>query len=81
VRELVTWILRDTPGQSPDAIEGEFRDGQRLDVKVANPVPLHWVYITAWATTEGIVNFRNDIYNLDGLEQYSDDTTAATQPL
>jgi murein L,D-transpeptidase YcbB/YkuD len=81
VRELVTWILRDTPGQTPDAIEEEFRNGQRLDVKVGNPVPLHWVYITAWATTEGIVNFRSDIYNLDGLEQYSDDTTAATQPL
>lgn len=81
IRELIPWILRDTPGQSPDVIEQEFRNGQRLDVKVVNPVPLHWVYITAWASTEGIVNFRNDIYNLDGLEQYAVEDQVATQPL
>ncbi|HVZ15055.1 MAG TPA: L,D-transpeptidase family protein, partial [Bauldia sp.] len=89
IRELIQWILRDTPGQTPDVIEQEFANGQRLDVAVTNPVPLHWVYITAWSTTDGIVNFRDDIYNLDGLEQYSPDnggdatvaaptTTAAT---
>ncbi|HVY20214.1 MAG TPA: L,D-transpeptidase family protein [Bauldia sp.] len=81
VRELVTWILRDTPGQTPDMIESEFRNGQRLDVKVGNPVPLHWVYITAWASTEGIVNFRSDIYNLDGLEQYTAEEDGQGQPL
>ena len=37
VRELIVWLLRDTPGQSPDEIEAEFRSGQRLDVKVTNP--------------------------------------------
>ncbi len=68
VRELIVWILQNTPGWSRDQIENEFRDGDRLDVKVADPVPLHWVYITAWATTDGIVNFRNDIYNYDGLD-------------
>ena len=72
IRELIQWILRDTPGQTPDVIEHEFADGQRMDVKVTDTVPLHWVYITAWSTTDGIVNFRDDIYNLDGLEQYSD---------
>jgi murein L,D-transpeptidase YcbB/YkuD len=81
IRELIPWILRDTPGQTADMIEEEFRNGQRLDVKVVNPVPLHWVYITAWASTEGIVNFRNDIYNLDGLEQYTAEDQVAAQPL
>jgi len=81
VRELVTWILRDTPGQTPDAIEEEFRNGQRLDVKVVNPVALHWAYITAWSTTDGIVNFRSDIYNLDGLEQYTAEEDGQGQPL
>jgi murein L,D-transpeptidase YcbB/YkuD len=81
IRELIPWILRDTPNQSPDMIEEEFRNGQRLDVKVVNPVPLHWVYITAWASTEGIVNFRNDIYNLDGLEQYTAEEDGQGQPL
>jgi murein L,D-transpeptidase YcbB/YkuD len=78
IRELIQWILRDTPGQTPDVIEQEFANGQRLDVSVTNPVPLHWVYITAWSTTDGVVNFRDDIYNLDGLEQYSPDNGDAT---
>jgi murein L,D-transpeptidase YcbB/YkuD len=81
IRELIPWILRDTPNQTPDMIEEEFRNGQRLDVKVTNPVPLHWVYITAWASNEGIVNFRNDIYNLDGLEQYTAEDDGQGQPL
>ena len=31
------------------------------------PVPLYWVYVTAWATPDGVVQFRDDIYNRDGL--------------
>ena len=81
IRELITWILRDTPGQTPDVVETQLRDPVRLDVRVQNPVPLHWTYITAWATEDGIVNFRNDIYNLDGLDQVSGETVAATPPL
>ena len=50
-------------------------------MKVTNPVALHWAYITAWSTTDGIVNFRNDIYNLDGLEQYTAEEEAPTTPL
>ena len=32
-----------------------------------SPVPLHWVYVTAWATADGVVQFRDDIYGRDGL--------------
>lgn len=71
IRELIEWILRDTPGQTPDVVEEQFRNGQRLNVRVATPVPLFWTYITAWAVTDGVVQFRNDIYSLDGLEQYA----------
>jgi len=78
IRELIAWILEDTPGWTSDQVEAELRGADRLDVKVVNPVELHWVYITAWSTTDGIVNFRNDIYNLDGLEQYTDDADGGT---
>lgn len=80
IRELIVWLLRDTPGWTRDQIDGEFRSGDRVDVKVAQPVALHWVYITAWATTDGIVNFRNDIYNYDGLAPQADDP-AQPKPL
>ena len=80
IRELIAWILRDTPGWDSDRVEAELRGNDRLDVKVSTPVDLHWVYITAWSTTDGIVNFRNDIYNLDGLEQYTEDGDQTATP-
>jgi murein L,D-transpeptidase YcbB/YkuD len=71
IRELINWLLRDTPQWSRDQIDLMFRTGQRMDAKVANPVPLYWIYVTAWATEEGVVHFRNDIYGLDGLDQFA----------
>jgi murein L,D-transpeptidase YcbB/YkuD len=67
VRELVYWILAETPGWSKTEIDEVIQSGERKDAKVAKPVPLYWVYITAWATPDGVVQFRDDIYNRDGV--------------
>ncbi len=71
IRELVVWLLRDNPEMTPDQVEWEFRSGERHDVKLTQLVQLYWTYITAWAATAGVVQFRNDIYNLDGLDIYA----------
>jgi len=65
VRELVYWILAETPGWSKAEIDEVIKSGERKDAKVAKPLPLYWVYITAWATPDGVVQFRDDIYNRD----------------
>lgn len=70
IRELIVWLLRDEPEWTRQAIDAEFRSYERRDVKISRPVQLYWTYITAWAATEGVVQFRNDIYNFDGLDQY-----------
>jgi L,D-transpeptidase YcbB len=67
VRELVYWILADTPGWSKAEIDEVIKSGERKDAKVAKPLPLYWVYVTAWATPDGVVQFREDIYNRDGV--------------
>ena len=41
--------------------------GERRDVKLKKPVPLYFVYITAWATEDGVVQFRRDLYLKDGI--------------
>jgi len=71
VRELVDWLLRDTPNWSRQQIDATIKSGQRVDAKLTKPVPVYWVYITAWATPDGVVQFRDDIYNKDGLGQYA----------
>ena len=67
VRELVNWLLVETPGWSRQEIDHVIKGGDRKDAKIARPVPLYWVYVTAWATPDGVVQFRDDIYNRDGL--------------
>jgi len=67
VRELVSWILQETPGWSRAEIDQVIQSGERKDAKVAKPVPLSWVYVTAWATPDGVVQFRDDIYSRDGF--------------
>ncbi|MCC2111902.1 MAG: L,D-transpeptidase family protein [Hyphomicrobiales bacterium] len=67
VRELVTWLLRDTDGWSRAQIDATIASGERTDAKMVEPVPLYTTYITAWASSDGIVNFRDDVYNRDGL--------------
>jgi murein L,D-transpeptidase YcbB/YkuD len=67
VRELVNWLLVETPGWSRQEIDAVIKSGERKDAKVTRPVPLYWVYVTAWATPDGVIQFREDIYNRDGL--------------
>jgi murein L,D-transpeptidase YcbB/YkuD len=71
VRELVDWLLRDTAGWSRPEIDEVIKSGERKDARLKRPVPLHWVYITAWATPDGVVQFREDIYNRDGLGPFA----------
>ena len=71
VRDLVNWLLIETPGWPRQEIDAVVKSGERKDAKIAKPVPLYWVYVTAWATPDGIVQFRDDIYNRDGLASIS----------
>lgn len=67
VRDYVAWLLKDTPGWDRGHIDDVIRSGEQVDVKLQEPIPVYWVYITAWATPDGIVQFRDDIYQRDGL--------------
>jgi murein L,D-transpeptidase YcbB/YkuD len=67
VRELVYWLLSGTVGWPRVEVDRVIRDAERKDVKLAKPVPLHWVYVTGWATSDGVLQFRDDIYERDGL--------------
>ena len=67
VRDYVAWLLKDNPGWDRGKVDEAINSGQRIDVKLTQAVPVYWVYVTAWATPDGIVQFRDDIYQRDGL--------------
>ncbi len=65
VRELVTWLLAPSGEWTRERVDEVIRSGERVDVKLTQKVPIYTTYITAWATRDGVVNFREDIYNRD----------------
>jgi murein L,D-transpeptidase YcbB/YkuD len=67
VRDYVQWLLKETPGWDRARIDQAFESGERVNAPIPGGVPVFWVYITAWATPEGDVHFRDDIYQKDGL--------------
>lgn len=69
VRDLVTWILRETPGWDRNRFEQTIINDADVAVAVTNPVPVHFSYVSAWSTSDGVVQFRDDIYALDGSSE------------
>lgn len=66
VHVLTDWILAGQDGWDRNRIDLVVKSGERLDVKVAKPPQVRWVYLTSWVDSDGFLNFRDDIYNLDG---------------
>jgi L,D-transpeptidase YcbB len=64
-RDLAAWVLEETPGWGRREIDAAIAKGQKLDVRVARKIPVAWVYLTGWATRDGAIHFRDDIYGHD----------------
>jgi murein L,D-transpeptidase YcbB/YkuD len=66
VRTLINWILRGQAGYTEDQYDRITASEQPYELKVLDPPSVRFMYLTAWATPQGAVNFRPDIYGLDG---------------
>jgi len=64
VQELVAWLLGEK-GWSLEKVQAQIDSGKKIDVKLPRPVPVHFVYLTAFASGNGIAQFRPDIYGRD----------------
>jgi L,D-transpeptidase YcbB len=66
VNDLALWLLTDAPGVwSRETIQQKIASGEREEVKLNHPVPVAWVYMTGWASADGTVHFRDDVYGVD----------------
>lgn len=65
VRDLGAWILKDNAGWSRREIDAQIATGKRETVRLAHGIPVAWIYLTGWASPDGTINFRNDVYDLD----------------
>jgi murein L,D-transpeptidase YcbB/YkuD len=69
VRDLVSWLLKNTDGWNRQRFEDTIKTGESVPVALADPVPVYFTYISAWATGDGVAHFRNDIYARDGVDE------------
>jgi murein L,D-transpeptidase YcbB/YkuD len=70
VNDLAAWLLQGAPG-SPTGywdkatIQQKISRGESEEVRLPHPVPVIWVYLTGWASADGTVHFRDDVYGVD----------------
>jgi murein L,D-transpeptidase YcbB/YkuD len=62
---LAAWLL--TGQATQEQVEQIKESGATKTVRLRKPVPLYFAYVTAWATPDGVVQFRPDIYLKDGV--------------
>ncbi len=68
VKQLITWIMQGQDGYDESNFDPIIANRETQQVKIQNPPDVRFMYLTAWATEDGRVNFRPDIYKLDGTE-------------
>jgi murein L,D-transpeptidase YcbB/YkuD len=73
---VADWVLGGQDGLSAAALQDRVAAGQQSTVKLKQPVPVHFIYLTAW-TDGGVVQFRNDLYNRDARAFDSGEDVAA----
>lgn len=64
VVELASWVLSGAHW-SPQQTTRALHAGQSRQVSAENTVPVHLVYLTAWADESGQAQFRDDLYRIE----------------
>ena len=72
VQELVAWLLGGK-GWTLEKVQAQIDSGKKIDVKLPAPVPVHFVYLTAFVGANGLAQFRPDIYGRDSSFGGADD--------
>jgi murein L,D-transpeptidase YcbB/YkuD len=63
--ELVAYLLGNDPRWSQESIKATMASGTQQVVSLAEQIPVHILYWTAWGDKEGRIHFRNDLYARD----------------
>jgi L,D-transpeptidase YcbB len=62
---LAASLLGDTSDQELDKVKAKIDSGKNEKVHLPVSMPVYLMYWTAWVDTDGVLNFRDDIYGRD----------------
>jgi len=63
---LATYLLQADDARGEDLLTA-VDSRETLQLGLPRPLPVHLVYLTAWADEEGVAHFREDVYDYDGV--------------
>jgi murein L,D-transpeptidase YcbB/YkuD len=63
--DLATYVLGDDPQRTRKEILEAIKTSERHVIRLRNPIAVHVLYWTAWVGQDGLLNFRDDIYERD----------------
>lgn len=78
--ELAAYLLDNVPGWDRARIDRSAQATEEATVVLPDRVPVHLLYSTAWADTDGAVHFRNDVYDRDEAVGRALDSEVASFP-
>jgi len=64
-KKLAQFLLRNEPAWTEQRITDAMKSGKEQYVTLQQTIPVFIGYLSAWVDRQGLVNFRNDIYNRD----------------
>jgi murein L,D-transpeptidase YcbB/YkuD len=76
--DMAAFLLQDDPNYPRTRIDQIVESGKTTLVPLRTPMPVHVVYMTAWADEDGVLQFRKDMYKYDRYAAIPSDLQPAT---
>ncbi|HMO63501.1 MAG TPA: L,D-transpeptidase family protein [Ferruginibacter sp.] len=64
-KKLALYLLRNEPGWDEAKVTAAMNRGQEQTVVLKKNIPVYITYFTSWVDSNGLLNFRKDIYKRD----------------
>ncbi len=62
---LAQYLLKDLPNWDEEHRTQITSSGVETEIRLPKPIPVHLMYLTAWADSSGTAYFRDDVYERD----------------
>lgn len=66
VYDLAAWLLEGSGNYTAADLTAKIGK-EREDIRLRQPAPVVWVYMTGWASADGTVHFADDVYQVDTI--------------
>lgn len=65
--DLAAYLSKNQNSWTQEKILNKINSGQSETIKLTNPIDIYVIYKTVWVDTNDVLQFREDIYNMDNI--------------